>query len=89
MGNLRAPVVPVAVHEVFRGIGAGLVKGGIGVRGHFHVAVDTLYVNHLGLVRRKEVVVYSAGDIGPKDPLPKLSVFVGGAKELPSLEEPD
>ena len=89
VGNLRAPVVPVAVHEVLRGIGLGLVQRRIRVRRHLNVAVHALHKYHLALVRREEVIVYSARDIGLEAPLAKLSVLVCSLVELAALQEED
>ena len=53
------------------------------------MAVDTFYVYHLGLVRGKEVIVNSAGDIGPEGALSKPSALERSLPELPSLKEED
>ena len=59
VGNVRHPVVPVAVHQIFGRVGLGLVQQRVGVRGNFHGAVYGRNIYQLRRVRRQQIVVNS------------------------------
>ena len=87
MGNLRAPVVPVAVHQVLGGIGPGLGKGRIRIGGDFHAAVDAGNIQNLVAVGGEEVVVYPFRDVGEFLAFAQFPALPGRAVELPALQE--
>ena len=89
MRDFRQPMVPVAVHEVFRGIRLCLVQHRVRVGGYFHGAVDIGNIHELAAVGGEGELFHAAGDIGLQDALAQFSVRIGGLEELAALQEED
>ena len=89
MADFRTPVVPVAVHEVFRGIGFGLVQQRVGVGGNLYGAVYGRNIEDLALVRGKEIVVDALFYVRKLCALAQPAVFVGRLVQLAALQEED
>ena len=87
-GYLGHPVVPVAVHQVFCGVGVGLVEGGIEIgRGLQGGVLDAAHIQDLLLVRGDLEVADPGGDIAEFHALTEFVALQGRFPELAALQE--
>ena len=89
-GDIRHPVVPVAVHQVLRRVGLGLVESRVAVRRGLEGGVlDAAHVQDLLLIRGDLVVADPVGDVAELDLLAEFAALERGLPELPALQEID
>ncbi len=87
--DIRAPVIPVTVHQVLGGIGLGLVQHGVCVGRNLHAAVHGRHIQQLALIRRKQVVVNALFHICQLHAAPQHAIRPGRLVKLPALKEID
>ena len=86
--HLGDPVIPVAVHEVFRAVGLGLVECRIGVgRLHEGGVLNGARIDDLRLVRGNLELSHSGWDVAEFHLLTELVALDGSLPELASLNE--
>ena len=89
-GNVGHPVVPVAVHQVFGGVGLRLVQVLELVRRLLQGRIlDAAHIQDLVLVRRELVVGNAVRNVTQLHLLAEFVPLEGGLPELPALQEED